>query len=604
VDGTSTRDLVTAIPDAYEPAWVTEESAVTPVGSLMVMPQAIAAVEDFSTTTWSKPYISVLAQVRIDNAGNAAIFPKEAGANDYAWIALPLPADFTQMQAHHKYIFTLNFRNDALGRVDRDQNPNDDDEPSGPDTDDLVPEEDEGNPIVEPAHSGFALDVTVTEVYDFEEGGDYDVNSNSPSENIVDLGTLTADYVAQNGDVLTGTLGENVKISIAGGASVKLRNAIINGTNEEDYSWAGITCVGDAVITLEDANTTIGFYDEYPGIYVPDGSTLTIQGSGSLTASSNGFGSGIGSGYNMNGGNIVINGGTIIATGGVYGAAGIGSTISSTCGTIEINGGIVTAEGGEHAASIGSGWGSGYASSCGNITITSGVTSVTATKGLGTPNNIGAGEGGTCGTVTIGGVEGAITTSPYIYPVPTPDYYSGSVGQVITSDGGLYDNVAAATAANKTAVAMIAYVGSASDCAHGLAIALSDHYSDWSMANFTAASTTAIMGGTWRLPTTDDWQYMAIGCGSDQAYNSSHSISSLSDVWLRYDYINDKLTTAAGSEATIAVIDTDVYYWTGTTMDEDSNYAFTLITSSGLSGHKFDGYIKSEDAAVRACFAF
>ena len=179
VDGTSTRDLVTAIPDAYEPAWVTEESAVTPVGSLMVMPQAIAAVEDFSTTTWSKPYISVLAQVRIDNAGNAAIFPKEAGADDYAWIALPLPADFTQMQAHHKYIFTLNFRNDALGRVDRDQNPNDDDVPSGPDTDDLVPEEDEGNPIVEPAHSGFALDVTVTEVYDFEEGGYYTINDNS-----------------------------------------------------------------------------------------------------------------------------------------------------------------------------------------------------------------------------------------------------------------------------------------------------------------------------------------------------------------------------------------------------------------------------------------
>ena len=176
VDGTSTRDLVTAIPDAYEPAWVTEESAVTPVGSLLVMPQAIAAVEDFSTTTWSKPYISVLAQVRIDNEGNAAIFPKEAGADDYAWIALPLPADFTQMQAHHKYIFTLNFRNDALGRVDRDQNPNDDDEPSGPDTDDLVPEEDEGNPIVEPAHSGFALDVTVTEVYDFEEGVEVDVN--------------------------------------------------------------------------------------------------------------------------------------------------------------------------------------------------------------------------------------------------------------------------------------------------------------------------------------------------------------------------------------------------------------------------------------------
>jgi hypothetical protein len=48
------------------------------------------------------------------------------------------------------------------------------------------------------------------------------------------------------------------------------------------------------------------------------------------------------------------------------------------------------------------------------------VTHVTATKGSGAPNSIGAGGISTiCGTVTIGGVEtGNITESPYTYPEP------------------------------------------------------------------------------------------------------------------------------------------------------------------------------------------
>jgi len=48
------------------------------------------------------------------------------------------------------------------------------------------------------------------------------------------------------------------------------------------------------------------------------------------------------------------------------------------------------------------------------------VTSVTATKGENAPNSIGAGDGGSCGTVTIGGNVGAITISPYTYPAPAP----------------------------------------------------------------------------------------------------------------------------------------------------------------------------------------
>ena len=225
----------------------------------------------------------------------------------------------------------------------------------------------------------------------------------------VDLSSLTADYTAQDGDVLTGTLGGNYKISIADGATVTLSGAVINGTN--DSEWAGLTLAGDGTIILAGENTVKGFYEDYPGIFVPENKTLTIQGDGSLTASSNGYGAGIGGGFRIACGNITIEGGTINAQGGKS-AAGIGGGDNTSCGDISITGGTINAQGGDNAAGIGGGGGT----SCGNITIANTVTKVTATKGSDTPNSIGAGYQGTCGTVTIGGnVTGNITESPYTY---------------------------------------------------------------------------------------------------------------------------------------------------------------------------------------------
>ena len=51
-----------------------------------------------------------------------------------------------------------------------------------------------------------------------------------PETKIVDLSTLTASFTAQNDDILTGTLGSNVKVSIADGATVILKEITINGT--------------------------------------------------------------------------------------------------------------------------------------------------------------------------------------------------------------------------------------------------------------------------------------------------------------------------------------------------------------------------------------
>ncbi len=239
-----------------------------------------------------------------------------------------------------------------------------------------------------------------------------------PAANSVDLSKLTTDYEAQDGEVLTGTLGANVKISIAAGATVTLDGVTINGVKSKDFKWAGITCVGDATIILKDGttNTVMGFKADYPGIFIASDKTLTIKGetagTGSLNARSNGSGAGIGGGYQIACGNIEIQGGVITATGGSN-SAGIGSGRESSCGNITISGGSVTATGGANGAGIGS----GYAGSCGNITITTGVTQVTATKGDYAPNSIGKAEGSSsCGTVTIGGsVTGNITTSPYTY---------------------------------------------------------------------------------------------------------------------------------------------------------------------------------------------
>ena len=189
-------------------------------------------------------------------------------------------------------------------------------------------------------------------------------------------------HVSENKTLTIKGIGANVKLSIADGASIALKDLTINGENNESYKWAGINCDGDAVIFLEGTNSVKGFYENYPGIHVSPGTTLTIKGRGELTASSNGYGTGIGGGWCIPCGNIVIEGGTITATGG-YKSSGIGG---------------------------------GYYGNCDSITITDKVTKVTATKGVGASDSIGAGGGlGTCGTVTIGGQVGAITKITYTY---------------------------------------------------------------------------------------------------------------------------------------------------------------------------------------------
>lgn len=254
----------------------------------------------------------------------------------------------------------------------------------------------------------------------------------------VDLSSKTADYTANSGDVLTGTLDPDYKLVIPMDAVVMLKDATIAYGS---YNGAAITCQGNATIVIADGTTNSvtvpGGNDPnqsgYPGIWAGDyGTKLTIKGStgvlnivggflaagigyphygytsgvgshqcgviqidggvinsyaGHVSVLGDGCESGIGSICSAPSGDlcegIIINGGTVTAKGGT---AGIGSSGGADVGFITINGGTVIATGGEDSPGIGAG---PYAA-CGPITINGGT--VTATGG-GDAAGIGSGAG-------------------------------------------------------------------------------------------------------------------------------------------------------------------------------------------------------------------
>ena len=220
----------------------------------------------------------------------------------------------------------------------------------------------------------------------------YPIWSN-PTKNIT---SSTGDIMIYDGQTLTGTGGANTHVTIADGATVTLSNVDIftNITHNSNHNWAGITCEGDATIILAEntTNSVKGGNYEYPGIYIPENKTLIIQGNGTLTAAC---------GKNDNAG---------------Y-AAGIGASYNNACGNIIIRGGSITAE----SDNSGAGIGGYYNKACGNITIEQGVTYVKATKGsnakysIGSGNSISGSTTGTCGKVSILGVETGSISGDYTY---------------------------------------------------------------------------------------------------------------------------------------------------------------------------------------------
>jgi hypothetical protein len=99
---------------------------------------------------------------------------------------------------------------------------------------------------------------------------------------------------------------------------------------------------------------------------------------------------------------------------------------------------------------------------------------------------------------------------------------TAEIGWRIGSDGNAYSPGILPTGV--TAVAMVAYLGSASDCANGLAIALDDESGTMYQSDAIAAcaaKTSPIAGGAWRLTSDNDWLYMISGCGGTSQFDYS-----------------------------------------------------------------------------------
>ena len=257
-----------------------------------------------------------------------------------------------------------------------------------------------------------------------EHTATFNIETGSGSGSGYSWGGTTLNLTNTAGTVLkvTGTVSDGRRISVTANANVDI---ILDNVS--------ITSVGnDNPAILLDANATLRLWlvgentlrggANRSAITARQGTTLVIDGTGSLTATGGAYSAGIG-GYSdnttnttaamRNGGTITINGGTVTATAttdvsgggaGIGGARGIASTSGGNGGTITINGGTVEASGG--GAGIGGGMSAGsQGGSGGTITINGGT--VTAT-GSGVGAGIGGG-GSLHSTNSIGGDAGNIT---------------------------------------------------------------------------------------------------------------------------------------------------------------------------------------------------
>ena len=191
------------------------------------------------------------------------------------------------------------------------------------------------------------------------------------------------------------------------------------------------------------------------------------------------------------------------------------------------------------------------------------------------------------GSKKVIGVKAEKKAAGLTYPIALSAVTEEYTGSVVTTDGNVYATVAAATAASKTAVAIIAYVGSSTGDAtynHGLAIALSNEGNmNWLTAKSACEGKAAVTGAKWYLPSRDNWAKMIAANGGNQD---------------NYSELNTKLETASGEGSKLPNGD----YWTSTN-GGDISEAYIVSLSNGSANFSRIDY-KEESRAVRACLAF
>ena len=168
-----------------------------------------------------------------------------------------------------------------------------------------------------------------------------------------------------------------------------------------------------------------------------------------------------------------------------------------------------------------------------------------------------------------------------------------TVGDVILADGSF------AKAGTETPNAMIAYVGSGSDCKHGLAIQLnsspvSKKWKDDTTypAKEYAEGLTAVPGGTWRLPSKADWQNMFLGCAKSGDASSA----------------SDNMNPIAGFKEKIAAAGVtwqSYYYWSSTESENEGRAWFVGVhLNDGYAYADFHEYVSVAEYYVLGCLAF
>ena len=131
----------------------------------------------------------------------------------------------------------------------------------------------------------------------------------------------------------------------ASGCEIVMSNLTLNASINSGRTSFEVKQGSTANLVLLGDNSICGC-PNYPAIYIPEGGTCNISGSGKLKATGGSSAPGIGGKVSDTSGTGMLNitGGTIEAIGGVSGS-GIGAAKSSGFGTVTISGGTITATG-------------------------------------------------------------------------------------------------------------------------------------------------------------------------------------------------------------------------------------------------------------------
>lgn len=158
---------------------------------------------------------------------------------------------------------------------------------------------------------------------------------------------------------------------------------------------------------------------------------------------------------------------------------------------------------------------------------------------------------------------------------------ASDIGKVLCTDGSIYATVSDATAASKTAAAVIVYVDETNK--KGLAIALADEGTmNWSTAKSTCEGKTAISGVKWCLPSQNQWEQMFQANGGNTT---------------SYTGLNTTITNAGGTN-----LQKDNTYWSSSETNPGVS-ACTVNLIYDIVGWG-NGSEDNVDVRVRACLAF